>query len=667
MILDELVLHDFGVYAGRQTLTLTPQSRDRPIVLVGGLNGGGKTTILEALQLCLFGAAALTEGRGAGGYEEHLRRRINRSADVREAGIELAFRHTSDGVEQSFRVVRSWSVGRTGGCRETLEILRDGKLDKLATANWAEKVEEFMPARIASLFLFDGEKVESYADPNAAPGLIASAVHNLLGLDIVERLSTDLSAFERRKRSDVTQAADGASPADEARAALEEKSSLRSRLLTSVAGYTQALDSAERNHKRVDEKFRREGGDLYERRLALEADAVSTERQAQDEDRHLRDLAAGHAPLLMVADLVAAVAERAAEERETSLAAGLAARLQEEYLAVLDLPHIKALPQRARAEIEAALTDRLGRHTTIGMRDVHLSLSSEAALGLADLAESGLEKVREEVEAQVDRTLDAHKSAEAAARALAAIPTADAIMEVSADRARLQLEVANLTRDRAEAEAKLSDLDREILQLREREARLAESEALERFRGEDADRAMLNSARVRGTLLRFREAVIAQHLSRIESLVLESFQRLVRKPGLITGLTIDRGNFSLQLIAADGGTLMPEQLSAGERQLLAVAILWGLAKASGRPLPTVIDTPLGRLDSHHRSRLVERYFPHASHQVILLSTDEEISGPYYEALVPWIGRSYRLDFDEASGGTTIGEGYLPQGDHLYVA
>jgi DNA sulfur modification protein DndD len=52
--------------------------------------------------------------------------------------------------------------------------------------------------------------------------------------------------------------------------------------------------------------------------------------------------------------------------------------------------------------------------------------------------------------------------------------------------------------------------------------------------------------------------------------------------------------------------------------------LRGLAKASGRPLPTIIDTPLGRLDSTRRRHLLERYFPVASHQVILLSTDEEI-------------------------------------------
>jgi len=52
--------------------------------------------------------------------------------------------------------------------------------------------------------------------------------------------------------------------------------------------------------------------------------------------------------------------------------------------------------------------------------------------------------------------------------------------------------------------------------------------------------------------------------------------------------------------------------------------LWGLARASARPLPAVIDTPMARLDAAHRQHLVERYFPNASHQVIVLSTDTEV-------------------------------------------
>ena len=104
--------------------------------------------------------------------------------------------------------------------------------------------------------------------------------------------------------------------------------------------------------------------------------------------------------------------------------------------------------------------------------------------------------------------------------------------------------------------------------------------------------------------------------------------------------------------------LTAERLSAGERQLLAIALLWGLAKASGRLLPTAIDTPLGRLDAGHRMHLVERYLPFASHQVLLFSTDEEIAGDYLDRLKPWIGKSYYLNYDDSTGTTRIVPGYF---------
>jgi DNA sulfur modification protein DndD len=91
---------------------------------------------------------------------------------------------------------------------------------------------------------------------------------------------------------------------------------------------------------------------------------------------------------------------------------------------------------------------------------------------------------------------------------------------------------------------------------------------------------------------------------------------------------------------------------------LATSILWGLAKASGRPLPTIIDTPLGRLDSSHRRHLLERYFPVASHQVILLSTDKEIDETSLKHLQPFVGREYQLMFNESSRSTEIIKGYF---------
>lgn len=102
----------------------------------------------------------------------------------------------------------------------------------------------------------------------------------------------------------------------------------------------------------------------------------------------------------------------------------------------------------------------------------------------------------------------------------------------------------------------------------------------------------------------------------------------------------------LPLYDQTGQALAKQRLSEGEKQIFAIAVLWGLARASARPLPAVIDTPMARLDATHRQHLVERYFPHASHQVILFSTDTEVDRHYYQELQPHIARAYHLNYDE---------------------
>ena len=86
-------------------------------------------------------------------------------------------------------------------------------------------------------------------------------------------------------------------------------------------------------------------------------------------------------------------------------------------------------------------------------------------------------------------------------------------------------------------------------------------------------------------------------------------------------------------------------------------MLWALARAAGRPLPVVIDTPLGRLDAGHRRHVVERYLPAASHQVIVLSTDTEIDAELHTLIEPAVGAQRQLVTD-TEGRTSIVDGYL---------
>jgi DNA sulfur modification protein DndD len=93
----------------------------------------------------------------------------------------------------------------------------------------------------------------------------------------------------------------------------------------------------------------------------------------------------------------------------------------------------------------------------------------------------------------------------------------------------------------------------------------------------------------------------------------------------------------------------------------AISMLWALGKTSRRPLPIIIDTPLARLDKDHRSLLAEHYFPHASQQVLILSTDTEVDEEYFDQLAPSVSKAYLLDFDSREGCTTASPGYFWKG------
>src|ERR1051325_3601018 len=98
MILDELVLHNFGLFRGRQSIPLAPPSPEKPIIIFGGLNGAGKTTLLDSIQLALYGKRARTSNRGALSYDEYLRRCINSGISPTDgAAIEVQFRQRIEG------------------------------------------------------------------------------------------------------------------------------------------------------------------------------------------------------------------------------------------------------------------------------------------------------------------------------------------------------------------------------------------------------------------------------------------------------------------------------------------------------------------------------------------------------------------------------------------
>ncbi|MEW6426868.1 MAG: DNA sulfur modification protein DndD [Thermodesulfobacteriota bacterium] len=656
MILDTIILENFGAYGGRQLADLTPED-GKPIILFGGMNGGGKTTLLDAVQLAFYGPKARISNRGRLGYKDYLRESIHRGSDPGEgANITLRFRRIIEGQTRNFELQRSWRQG-VKGIEETVRVLRDGQLDDIFTDHWDETIESYLPSGIAHLFFFDGEQIKELAEGRHAAEILGTAVHSLLGLDLVDRLEVDLKLFERRKRTA------GLDPETSRKLsqAQSEVSEIDRELEKAAMEEGTLVNEAGRLGKELrvkEDQFKKEGGELFLQRKQLESELAALKAKKAATEAQFRELAAGPLPLLLVEDLLGEVETLARHESEVRRARLVLGELEARDNAVLHELKTLNIRKGSIQAIDQFLHGDRQLRSALASEELILDAEDSLAPHLAHLRATVLPTAEQQAR---DCTAKLASLGEKIARLegeLDRVPTEDRIAE-----GLRELEVA-----RSAHHAKLAELEavrvrkdalqKHLVVAEGRLEKVGEYDLTTRFAEDDRQRTLKHSRRVRETLGAFRARIVQRHASRIESLMLESFRKLLHKQDLVSSLTINPSTFDAALTGRDTMPLPFDRLSAGEKQLLATSLLWGLARASGRPVPTIIDTPLGRLDSSHRRHLIERYFPFASHQVLLLSTDEEIVGPYYEALKPFVTRTYLLTHDEAHGETSFTSGYF---------
>jgi DNA sulfur modification protein DndD len=127
---------------------------------------------------------------------------------------------------------------------------------------------------------------------------------------------------------------------------------------------------------------------------------------------------------------------------------------------------------------------------------------------------------------------------------------------------------------------------------------------------------------------------------------------------VVQDIDLDEQTYKVRLLDRRKKELPIHELSAGEKEIFALSLLWALAKTSRRELPVVIDTPLGRLDSHHRANIVTRYLPVAATQILVLSTDTELDQQYFRMVRKHVAKALHLRFDASTERTTIEEGYF---------
>lgn len=645
MIIKRLTLNNFGVYAGQNSFEFTS---DKPIVLVGGMNGRGKTTFLEAILLALYGSNSIAyKESNYSTYGKYLRSYINKSSWSQQASVELEF-VMSESTGREYVINRKWdSLSRRTA--ETITVKENGQYSEFLTKNWAMFIENILPSALSSFYFFDGEKIAELAvdDTNVQ---MKESIRSMLGISVLDVLKNDLGRV-LRKSSKKTSHGRAGMDLEELRQKKEELEIALQKTNKDIEKITQDVAKKQTEIEELHHQYELKGGDVIEQRKALMQKRSDLLAEIDQNQALLIDASADALPLVLVKDLILDIKLQAEDEHNDLImqqAMGQIEILLQEYSVqhTESYPHNKAFVNFVKEMSEAAATEPLygvSDHALFQLNSLIEEILTQVTSSTKQLLErkGALQKNLDEVESYL--SLDINE------KVLSELFTD--IREQELELVQLNVELTSKQQERTTINGALMAASSEFSKAVE--AYLANEELLD-----DSDRMMRYSNIALHIAEEFTVELQKRKTGVLADTITACYKKLANKKNLIQKIVMDPRSLDIAYLDDLGKNVSKDSLSAGEKQLMVIAILWALAICSKKKLPVIIDTPLSRLDSMHRTSLVTTYFPQASEQTIILSTDSEIDHTYYNMMKESVGDEFTLSYSEETKSTTILKGYF---------
>ncbi len=659
MYFTKIELHNFGIYKGTHEMHLTDKVGKRNIVLVGGLNGRGKTTFHDAILIALYGKQALKYiNEKARSYEKMLSDYINKHAvdDCTYVAVSLCL---DDGTE--LRVKRTWQRKNKRIEQETT-VEKNGLIDKYLGESWSYYVEEILPFGIARFFFFNNEKITQLADDTSFEQ-IKSSIKSAIGVSTIEKAIDHADEVIRRKKS-ALQAYENSEEYLGYQEVEKQISDIDDRLATG----TKELNALERKCETLaaaleakEKEFWASGGDLSRNRDAIkqEMQKISAEVESIQEEimQMVSDVAT---PLFLCKELVVQSYDKEMTSQQNEAIRYSNRVIVDLYRQIMNRLNKSGLDSASLTMVKNIVNDVLkGGHCDSEEIDAPTKNISATSMMLYERLVANvfqnitlrIESLVNHVDAQESEllSLDAHLGAAdektLAMQLFEVLKTAEKEKALADDEFRRQ----------AESNESLKR-QREILVNR----RIQLIKAItERENANDDNARIIKYAAMSMEVLReFKIRLQQEKVEKLSAKTTECFKSLIEKDSLVSRIEIDPTSLDVTILDVDGKELLKNQLSAGEQQMFAISIVWALALTSGYKAPVVIDTPMARLDSSHRANFVTKYLPAASSQVMVLSTDEEVYGRYLDLIRDNVLDYYTLLYREEEQCTCIIKGYF---------
>lgn len=709
MKINKVKLYNFSSYEGNNEFDFEITDSNKNIILIGGKNGAGKTSLFTAIKVALYGPLAYGYVGVNNYYVSKIKDLINSKAfqqDVVESEVQITLQLKMEREIRNYSITRRWNYTNQK-LTENYMVERDGvKLDEQEVSYFENYLRSIIPPDLFEFFLFDGEEVGNIFSTSAYNTYVRNAVFTLCGMDVFEIIRKYTHNYITKNNS--TDEGEAYGTYEAAKHQIELIENEKESLEFAIDDLTRELENVDVQLAELTTVFKNAGGISQKEKKQLEAEFNQAEKVKTETLANIKLFVEGLMPFYILKDFSSPIMSQLNFEEKGEIFYYVQSKLKHEVLAGL------LKEDMADEKIDQLMNHLLdifrpeGFHENVEMM---FDLSKED-VGRVNSIVSAVENF--DVSAMIEmvnrRKTASDRTAEIK-RILKNSMSEEDVNTFTQKENEILRKKDELTAQLYVSQHRMEDITRELQsqeQIRDKAIQVLKTNAQNKHVYE-------LSSGISTMMEQFLEEKTISIRKQMEKIIVEKLRNIYRKNNLIAHVEIGKNfNFNLyqdeeysgkellalyknlgkseftNLIGTKGEEKLIKMLKAssisvlkkiseselgqepiqlykkielsrlsrGERQIFILALYWAIIEISGQNIPFVIDTPYARIDANHRREISEKFFPNISDQVIILSTDEEINEEYYKIVKPYVSKEYLLINDENENRTTIENNYF---------
>jgi len=722
MRINSIKINNISSYSGECVFDFT-LSDGKSIILIGGQNGTGKTSLFIALKLALYGHLSFNYQSANGQYLAKVKELINHDAFTSsevKAFIEIEIQLPNEREYIKYVIRREWEYAASR-LFETMSVFQDGnRLAESQILFFQNYLYTILPPNLFDFYFFDGEQIADFFATSSYNTYIKNAMLTLCNYDTFEIIRKFCDGYV--SNSDIEE--DNNSIASSYEAVVDKIDILKTEQIAleqEILSLESEIASVLTQKTELENEFKNSGGLTEGEKDELLKISRELENKKGEHSVAIRSFVEGKMPFIISSSIVPEITKQLEKEEEVK-----------KYLVLLDKlssPQIAKAVAKTMKDNNISTTDNIVMELTKAIGNaVKPDVDIDTFIFLHDLSKDQLERVN-----SILTFVKEFKAASVLKRISERGKATQKTISINK-----QLREAMGDTDAAAFSLKLTELTNKQFELQKqydysvevRETNINKLEELEKEQKVIYEKLKENAKsrnvyelthKISRSLNKMIQTLTTTKFKQIEAEIIAMLKKILRKDNFIDIVELDE-NFNIsiykeqtyqicelenlirnigqeELIKRIGVTgtkrilqifsiesiaklraklkksegqmqILSEtpiklykrielgQLSKGEKQIFILSLYFAIIKVSGKDIPFIIDTPYARIDTEHREQISKEFFPNVSSQIIILSTDEEITKPYYDVLKPYIAKEYLLEYDEQQSKTMISDGYF---------